>query len=315
MAFAAHILRIECRTTSALALPEFTGSALRGSLLGALRPLFCPDAGRSECAPCPHADTCPLTQVIATIAADNSRGEEAARPYVIRPVVARSRALEAGETFQFGLSLIGDAIVAFPYVLQGLLAMGEAGFGLRQRAPGRFAVARVIASNPYIAAEQTVYEAGRRTVYAPSLPVRQEQISNYAATLSPSEVCLELKSPLRLVANGTLAHHPGMETIVRRLLRRLTDLHAGSGAGQLQADFAGLVQAAASARLLSEETEWLDLESWSGRSGRRSPIGGLVGRLRFGGDLAPVYPYLGWLPVVGLGKDVTKGNGWIELGT
>ena len=82
MPLTAHILQIECRTRSALALPEFTGSALRGSLLGALRPMFCPDGGRSDCAPCPHAGVCPLAHVIATVAADSSRGEEAPRPYV-----------------------------------------------------------------------------------------------------------------------------------------------------------------------------------------------------------------------------------------
>ena len=154
------------------------------------------------------------------------------------------RTLDAGETFQFGLTLIGDGIVAFPYVLQGLRAMGEAGFGLRQRAPGEFEVQRVVACNPYIAAEQVAYEAGRQTVYAPGLPVKQEQISAYGSMLSSSELRLELKSPLRLVANGSLVRNVSMEIVMRRLLRRLTDLHAGFGSAPLEADFEALLRVA-----------------------------------------------------------------------
>ena len=316
MALTASLLRVECTTTSALALPEFTGSALRGALLGALRRLFCPAPAGTDCAPCPFSGICPLSRLIATRASAAGRGEEAPRPYVLRPVQAQSRALETGESFSFGVTLIGDALTAFPYLLQGLQAMGEAGFGLRSALggrPGSFVVQRIVALNPAIAAQQTVYEKDRAAVYAPMLPVDHQQITMASGLMSRDQLTLELRSPLRLVTRGALVHELRMAVLMQRLLRRLTDLCAHFSPSPLETDFAGLLQSASGVQTVEDKTHWVDLESFSGRSGRRTPIGGLMGQLRFAGDLAPLLPYLGWLPVVGAGKDTTKGNGWIEL--
>ena len=313
MQLTANVLRVECSATTALVLPEFTGSALRGALLGAIRHLFCPAPANTDCAPCPLAGVCPVNRLIATTDADAVRGEEAPRPYVLRPVEAAGRSLAAGEPFTFGMTLIGDAANAFPYVLQALFGMGEAGFGRKDRAPGRFQVERVVALNPCIAAEQTVYQRGRSAVFAPALPINQASISAAVSLWPADNLTLELRSPLRLVAGGALVRQVSMEVLMRRLLRRLTDLSTHFSPEPLQAGFAALLKTAAAVELVDDTTEWLDLESYSGRSGRRTPIGGLTGRLRYRGDLRPLLPYLGWLPVVGLGKDVTKGNGWIEI--
>ncbi len=313
MELTVHLLRVECRTTAPLALPAFTGSALRGALLGALRGNFCPDGGRSECAPCPLADSCPISRLIATVDRDGARGEEAPRPYVLRPVEAEDRLLAAGAPFSFGVTLIGSAANTFPYLLQGLLAMGAAGFGQRQRAPGTFAVERVIARNPYIAAEQEAYARGRATVYALALPISAAQVNAYAAGLPAEQLRLELRSPLRLVADGRLVPRLTMAVLMRRLLRRLSDLSRLFGGAPLAVDFAALLSAAEAVQLVEDRTRWLDLESQSRRSGRQTPIGGLVGRVAYEGPLAPLLPYLAWLPAIGVGKDVTKGNGWIEI--
>src|SRR5581483_11465201 len=127
------------------------------------------------------------------------------------------------------------------------------------------------------------------------------------------QLCLELRSPLRLVADGRLVQRLTMAVLMRRLLRRLSDLSRLFGSAPLEADFAALLAAAEAVRLIHDHTRWLDLESHSGRSGRRTPIGGLVGRVAYEGPLAPLLPYLAWLPAIGAGKDVTKGNGWIEI--
>ncbi len=313
MELTAHLLRVECRTMAPLALPAFTGSALRGALLGALRGSFCPDRGRADCAPCPLAGVCPISRLIATVDVENARGEEAPRPYVLRPVEAAGRSLGARAPFSFGITLIGDAAAAFPDLLQALQAMGEAGFGLRRYAPGTFTLERVVAHNPYIAAEQEAYARGRAMVYAPALPVSAAQVNAYASCLPGDHLSLELRSPLRLVADGALVRRLTMAALMRRLLRRLTDLSRLFGGAPLVADFGALLQTAEAVRLVEDRTSWLDLESHSGRSGRRTPIGGLVGGVSYEGPLAPLLPSLAWLPAIGAGKDVTKGNGWVEI--
>jgi hypothetical protein len=50
-----------------------------------------------------------------------------------------------------------------------------------------------------------------------------------------------------------------------------------------------------------------------GEQGRALPIGGLVGTISFQGELAPLLPWLLWSRLLGVDKDVTKGNGVIDV--
>lgn len=63
----------------------------------------------------------------------------------------------------------------------------------------------------------------------------------------------------------------------------------------------------------SDATRWLDAMISSSRTARATPIGGLIGRIRFSGDMRPFLPWLCWGEVSHVGKDATKGNGWYRL--
>jgi len=67
-------------------------------------------------------------------------------------------------------------------------------------------------------------------------------------------------------------------------------------------------------RVVRDETRWVELESYSTRLGRATPIGGLVGRVTFEGDLAPFWSWLMWGQFTHVGKDAVKGNGMYRIG-
>jgi len=63
-------------------------------------------------------------------------------------------------------------------------------------------------------------------------------------------------------------------------------------------------------RLVEDGTRWVELESYSTRQRRATPISGFVGRAVYEGDLGPFLPWLVWGQFVHVGKDAVKGNGW-----
>ena len=66
-------------------------------------------------------------------------------------------------------------------------------------------------------------------------------------------------------------------------------------------------------RVVRDETRWVELASYSTRLGRTTPLGGLMGRVTFGGDLSPFAAWLVWGQFTHVGKDAVKGNGWYQL--
>ncbi len=75
-----------------------------------------------------------------------------------------------------------------------------------------------------------------------------------------------------------------------------------------------LVGLARQVRLAEDGTRWVELESYSTRQRRATPISGLVGRAVYEGELAPFLPWLVWGQFVHVGKDAVKGNGWYVMG-
>ena len=317
-------LQVSCRAVEPVALPAFAGSAVRGALFGAVRDLACVNKAAPSCGACTLHPVCGVSRLLATVEEDGPRGAEVPRPFVVRPPLAGARTVAPGETFAFGITLIGEeALQLFPYVALGLRRMGDLGLGRALVGPGgdhrprrgRFAVERVSAGNPFLGVRQTVLRAGDDLVTLPEAPVTGEQIEAWCAARGEvGRVTVRLRTPLRLVVNKELVKRPTFEALLRRIMRRTTDLARSFGGGVPPLDFNGLLARAAAVRTVEDRTQWLELESKSARQGRTVPIGGLVGAVTFAGEIGPFLPWLLWGQLLGVGKDVTKGNGVIEVG-
>jgi hypothetical protein len=147
----------------------------------------------------------------------------------------------------------------------------------------------------------------------PDLPITHAAVSERAERLPRDAIALELLTPLRLVSDGKLVHALTFDVLMRRLLRRLDQLALATTGRGLDLPFAQLVEAAGAVRVASDKTRWLDANSHSSRTGRSTPIGGLVGQIVFVGDLSPFLLWLVWGEIAHVGKDATKGNGWYRL--
>jgi len=319
----AHQLHFEGVVTSPVAMHPHKGSALRGMLFRALRGDegapggFCVNRRESECHRCPYYALCPISALLATVDPTSPRGINVPRPYTIEPPLGLETLLPPGAPFAFGLTLFASALNLFPYVIVGVRDMERGGVGLAIQGSdgrwrkGRFRLQRIVARNPLTRTEQVILQEGDDLVQVPDVPITHAQLA--AAPAGGDEVTLEFLTPLRLVDGTRLVHTPDFRVIMHRLFERLEAL-AGHYAGEpLRFDRPALLSLADQVALVQDETQWLDLASYSGRRDVRTPIGGFVGRATFRGPLAPFWPWLRWAEVVHVGKDTVKGNGWVRI--
>lgn len=153
--FTATHFRFEVQALTPLAFDEYTGSALRGALVGALQRNFCPARDQGDPA---HQAICPVCWLLHYDATEG----DSRRPYAIEPLLpgsvgrpARTGFLfEPGERFQFGLTLFGQTVNLFPYLVLAVPQIGAGGIGRKQPDEqgrwqrGRFNLCRIDEVNP-----------------------------------------------------------------------------------------------------------------------------------------------------------------------
>lgn len=344
--FTAHRLIIRGTVAQPLLLNEHKGSALRGALYHNLRNRFCSLRDQvPDCTTCPLAAVCPVCTLVSTMGPDNRLGRDAARPYTIQPPLPSlflstdygeqpwqrwddlKTRYEAGEPFHFGLTLYGDALRLFPYVVMAIQGLEEAGLG--RAVPenawrrGTIHLEEIRAQNPLTGETALVSRAGEPMVQMPDIPITHEQVLAHSRQLEGyRELTLTLLTPTRLTHRQRLVKPRGLTLaiLLGRLLDRLESLaqhfaatpHEGTQRSAL--NYAALVAQARKGRTAQNETFWVELRSYSTRQRRATPIGGLVGRVTFvAEDWAPFLPWLIWGQFTHVGKDAVKGNGWYRL--
>jgi hypothetical protein len=321
--FSAHRLRFACQVAEPMQLNEHQGSAIRGAFYHALLNAFCVNSQAASCTVCPLVATCPVAFLVATLDPQSDRGATVPRPYTIEPPLDGKTRYEPGETLEFGLTMFARALNLFPYVVLGMQRLEQGGLG--KRVPengyrrGRFRVRAVWAENPLTGERQEVLQPGEALVNMPDVPVTHDQVTqwvNQQISKSPNQqsaIVLRLLTPTRLVEGGVLLRRPLFRPLFQRLLERLSALAREFCDTPLALDFGGLIHQAEAVQLVADDTRWVELESYSTRLGRATPLGGFIGEATFAGDLAPFLPWLLWGQFTHVGKDAVKGNGWYSI--
>lgn len=331
--FTAHHLRFTIRVVTPVVLNEHKGSAIRGALYHALRRHFCFNKEAPSCAECPLHATCPVAFLVATTIQDRilkmddkgQRGREVPRPYTIEPPLDPRTRYEPGEEISFGLTLFTQALNLFPYVILAIKGLEKGGLGRKVAENdwrrGTFTLQEITALNPLTGERQRVLQEGSELVEVPDVPVTHPQVMAAAAekrqTLGGT-VPLEFLTPTRLIDQGQLVHKPHFRPLLQRLLERLSSLARTFSDTPLELDFGALIEQAKEVRLVQDETRWVELESYSTRLRRTTPIGGFVGRATYQAEDDPMGKILKWLiwgQFTHVGKNAVKGDGWYRICT
>lgn len=300
-------------------LDEHSGSSLRGSFFDAVWRRFCNNKAALTCADCSLHSMCPVSALVAPLREQNERGRDIPRPYVILPPLG-ARHYETGEQLIFGITLIGNIVQFFPYIIMATKALEANGLGRRlnenQGQRGRFKIKQIESYHPVSAERKVVYQSGKPLVEVPTLSVTSMDISKRAAALSTEKISIHFLTPTRILYKDKLVHHAAFLPLLLRLLERLKVLEQTYGVLEGQSsvsEWEELVQLANDIVCVEDNTHWEDLKSYSNRLKRTTPIGGIQGKATFTGNLAPFRELLSWGELVHVGKNTVKGNGWFKI--
>jgi len=299
---------VELEALDTLRLPEFKGSTFRGALGRMLKQMSCIRRDR-DCTCCSISQACSYTYLFETGRYFGKEGLKAAggvpQPFVLEPPIEELKLYPAGSRISFGLVLIGKGVDYLPYFLAVFERMGESGMG---KGRGRFQLFRVADG----IANTTVYEQEKGAVNSRLAVVSHRdwaEIGSESADRTASTCLVRLLTPLRLKQEGSLSRSLNFELLIRAILRRLVYLNQFFGTEELKLDFRSLLAQAREVRTESEQLQWRDWERYSSRTDRKMKLGGLIGELRFQGEIQPFRRLLEFGELVHIGKNSTFGLG------
>ena len=295
-------LHLTVRAEGPLQLPPYAGSMLRGAFghaLLALSPL-----PHTDGKPCALHASCPYCQLFAAPplpAHSLQKFSHMPQPYVIEPPTGGAQQLQAGQSFGFGLVLIGKALGLLPTVLQAWQRALRTGLG-PQHTPCTLV---------------DIYDENGTQ----RLSNKREQLSNLSTTLPPApalgtQATLHFCTPLRLqvqgkpVRAGQLTARDLLVALARRS-QLLCDVHLGAAAPQY--DFKTLVEQVQAVALQAQDLHWFDWGRYSQRQKQEMQLGGLLGAVTLHGDLAPFAELLHFGQWLHVGKNASFGLGGYRL--
>lgn len=305
------------RVKTPLEIDAACGSSLRGSLFNAIWWRFCTNKDMPSCAACPVHTFCPVSAIVAPLREENARGQDIPRPYVIVAPLQEARRYQPGESLAFGMTLIGNIVQLLPYILLSIPSLETGGLGRflkeNQGKRGRFQVEKVETCHPFAEERRTIYAAGQPLAPAISpLTISAEECSQHAALLDQSRVTLRFATPLRLIDREHLVKQVAFRALIHRLLERYFALERHYGNKQASIEWGekeAYLRQAEQIQRTADSTTWLELQSYSSRQKRSTPIGGLLGEVTFEGNLSPFLELLVIGELIHVGKNAVKGNG------
>lgn len=324
----ATCLEFTAEAQTPIELWYWSGSAIRGALLSALRRHYCPAPDDPDPG---HSAVCPVCWLIAREDPEWPWGRTPARPYTIEVVGGQGRPLDGrnqtrfdpGDAFTFGVTLYGPAANLLPYLILGVPMMGQIGIGRRLRENdgrrGQFVLRSIVAYNPLTDERQTVLGAGSATVETPAVVVNSAQVAARAEQLADrvsdreGRLTLHFDTPTRIIDRGQLVKEPQFRPVFQRALDRVEGVLQQYGNAEPNWDVLPLLEAAERVRRVDADSRWVELTSGSRRSGRSTPVSGFIGYATFStDDWTPFLPILIWATVMHVGKNTVKGKGMLR---
>ena len=295
-------------------LPRYKGSMIRGALGDALKRIVCVMEPAQNCQNCMLRRQCAYTRIFETFIEGEPppflKGVQTApRPFII-DAFDEQKVYKKDQQLIFNFTLLGTACQMHSYVIFAFYKAGEKGFTARSHP---FRLQRVLwHDTAFAAAEEktdgwkTLYEGATQTLLDTPVPRSPEPTNELG-----SPVTLKFLTPTRMKFNG----HYGMEFTFRQLvfkmLRRVLEIaHFYVPEAQPDWDFHDYLVAADKVQITARNLRWEDWHRYSNRQHTKMEMGGFVGEIVLGGDIALFSELLRVCEVVHVGKVPVLGWQW-----
>jgi len=218
---------------------------------------------------------------------------------------ADAESFEPDEKFTFEFILFGRGAQYLPHVICAFQILGKMGLGkIISGRRGKFQVETVQSLLPD---KTTIFQhpSSELTFVEPA------SIDVEGALKEKASVSIEVAfmSPLRLKYKEKIVKSLEFHMLTRSLLRRVSSLLYFHNGRELELDFNALVSRSEQIRKIKDGSSWKSYHRFSSRQKRKMEMGGLVGSIRFEGDVSEFRPLLALGEIIQLGKNTSFGLG------
>ncbi|HQA57599.1 MAG TPA: CRISPR system precrRNA processing endoribonuclease RAMP protein Cas6 [Acetivibrio sp.] len=298
-------------------LPRFKGAMLRGGFGVNLREMVCVNRGE-VCEQCFLSPKCGYSVVF------ESRKEKQEnlfytinmipRPFVIDVPLFDKDFYRAGETIDFYITVIGDALDYTPFLIAAFMRFMNKGIGKE----------RIKAEIEYIAYEdvlnqhETVIFDGKSKCLVGNYKDRVTfgSIREKYSLPMVNRITVSFKTMTRIVKEGKISNSFEFESFKRSLLRRISMLYCyycGDKEDEINRKLIDLINKKCDIVVTEDKRLWRDWKRYSTRQKKEIYLGGLVGDIKIEGDLTELYPYILLGQYLHVGKNSTFGLGKYEV--
>ena len=307
---------VSLRPESALYLPGYKGAAFRGGFGHVFKNIACPTHD-TDCIHRRLGNACVYSEVFETPVPSEStvmrKYPYAPHPFVLTPPIDRRAHFTAEHELKLELLLVGRAINWLAYFICTLEELGRRGVGPSR---SRYRLVRVESLHtlgfPGNGSGTTVYEGEVRKVVG--TPHVLEGSTFFEAVPEEPAATLMFETPARIVSVEHLATQLPFPTLIRALLRRLallTYFHCGQPVSP--ENLRELIGAAESVQVRDSTLRWRDWQRYSTRQKIHMKLGGLVGSVRYEGNISTFIPFLRAGELTHVGKATSFGLGKYNL--
>jgi len=296
-------------------LPAYKGSAFRGGFGHTFRNVVCA-VREKDCAACMLKERCIYCYIFETpYPEDNGKKQLLAgnshipHPFIIEPPLGDKRLYSADDLLNLGLILIGRAIDYFPYFIFTFHEWGRIGIG---KGRGKYQLEQVYSIKD---GEKVEIYNGEDKILSNSFLVSTLADINGLSQEEPGlkELTIRFLTPTRIKHGGRYITQLPFPVLLRAILWRLSCLSYFHCNSPLNLDCQDILTEASQVSIVEFTIRWHDWERYSQRQDTRMKLGGIVGDITYGGDLARFLPYLLLAQELHVGKATSFGLGQIAI--
>jgi len=288
--------------------PGSAANAFRGAFGHVFRGIAC----RPECTgakSCPWREQCSYARLFEPVWLNGPSGfADAPRPFVIRASGLDGHSYPSGGRFPIDVHVFDLGEPVLEYLVLAFLQLATEGIGAGR---GRVALDSAHTLTASRGPGVCVYRDGWGLALEPralvALPLEAGPEIPLDGAISRFVTPTELKS------GGRVLEATPFGAVFARARDRVRTISCLYGEGPLEMDFRAMSARAKAIETVSADLKWIAGERRSSRTGRVHPLGGLVGEVRYAGNLAEFLPILRAAYWTGIGRQTVWGKGTIEV--
>jgi len=250
-------------------LPAFKGSLLRGAFGNALRKTVCVMNPRDPCQECFLNRQCVNTRIFETLIFETPprflKGlNTSPRPFVLY-CADDQKEFPTTRFLEFEMTLIGNAIEHYPFVIFAVHKMAERGLGYKRY---KFYLQKVIYQTENDEWKQLYDGTTRKLISDPQLlHIDNHQLTSFNHThQSVEKLAIRFITPARMKFNRELGIDFTFRQLLFKMLRRILELTYFYVPGtDISWEFSELLTAADNVEIVDKHLQWVDLTRYSSR--------------------------------------------------